>query len=254
MKRFAIVFAMAAMLLLLVPIAAAQTTPTPTIVRFAASIDEISVADAEAGETDVTLEWTAINVAAQQRLELSQYRFDAWEIIEAPAPLALSGEFTTTVQHTLDFSPVTYRLVIVDSQGQVRDAHVLTLAYAPCDTEEDCEPEISTFETDTEQVEAAALVRGEARVVVTWEIDDRPPFSNLRFEQILPDGRTINVELPRAALWIGSEGTGPVAPVLPPDGEDVVIRLQLVDLTTQDVYAEAEIEVPVLGSVNTTGG
>ena len=81
---------------------------------------------------------------------------------------------------------------------------------------------------------------------VLWAVVNRPPNSNLIFDQILDGGRAVPVELPRAAFWIASEGTGTVAPVPPESGTLVRLRLRLVDVISGDVLDEADLFLPVV--------
>jgi len=75
----------------------------------------------------------------------------------------------------------------------------------------------------------------------------RVPTSNLIFEQLLPDGRAISVELPRLSRWIASSGEGVVAPILPDnDAQEIRLRLRVVDLANDTVYAEQVINLPII--------
>ena len=91
-----------------------------------------------------------------------------------------------------------------------------------------------------------SLGLGLATVNVEWQIENRLSISNLIFEQVLPDGTTRSVELPRLNRWVGSSGQGLVAPILPsPEAQNVVIRLRVIDMRDGEVFQEAEISVPI---------
>src|SRR5215813_8247677 len=58
-------------------------------------------------------------------------------------------------------------------------------------------PQITSFTSTATTVDRTALTNRTARIPVSWTTSNRPEGSNLVFEQALPDGRVLNVELPR---------------------------------------------------------
>lgn len=105
------------------------------------------------------------------------------------------------------------------------------------------------FGTRADRVDRAALSQRRVRIPVTWEIENRPLLANLYFEQILPDGSAINVELPRLFFWVPSVGEGVVAPVEPPESAgQIVLRLSLRDLFGPRVYAQSQFSLPVMNT------
>ncbi len=107
-------------------------------------------------------------------------------------------------------------------------------------------PQITTFTTGAAAVHRDALEARTARVPIAWAVENRPPTANLQFDQVLPDGDAINVELPRADLWVESAGEGVAAPILPPGNPaDITLRARLVDLESGEVYAEQQVTVPI---------
>lgn len=108
------------------------------------------------------------------------------------------------------------------------------------------EPQITTFTTSATGVHRDALEARTARVSIAWAVENRPPTANLQFEQVLPDGDAINVELPRADLWVESAGTGVAAPILPPgDPPTITLRARLVDMESGEVYSEQQVTIPI---------
>lgn len=108
-------------------------------------------------------------------------------------------------------------------------------------------PIVRTFATSVQSVDAVALATRQARVPVTWMIDNRPAGSNLIFEQILTGGELINVELPRSFTWVPSSGSGVVAPYLPGgDAGQIRLRLRLIN-SANITLTSAEIWLPVYG-------
>ncbi|MBC7811800.1 MAG: hypothetical protein H7175_11670, partial [Burkholderiales bacterium] len=100
------------------------------------------------------------------------------------------------------------------------------------------EPTITSFTASVGVVDRNALTARTARVPVSWITTNRPITSNLFFEQILPDGSTINVELPRLLPWVNSSGDGMAAPILPTGANEIRLRVRLSDLLTREVYSQ----------------
>ena len=88
------------------------------------------------------------------------------------------------------------------------------------------------------------------RVPVSWSVSNRPQNSNLVFEQILSDGRLVNVELPRQNPIVPSSGSGVVAPLLPGgNATQIQLVLRLIDLGTGSEYARRTITVPIVSTI-----
>jgi hypothetical protein len=106
--------------------------------------------------------------------------------------------------------------------------------------------ELTTFSSSISQVEAGALNNRTLLVPVVWETANRPANSNLIFEQVLPDGRIMNIELPRTVPIVPSAGVGVVNPFPPGEGIDsIVLRLSLVDLRNGRTLDQAELIIPI---------
>jgi hypothetical protein len=154
-----------------------------------------------------------------------------------------------SIRHPLNFNPPSYRLLVLDEQFQVYSEAVLTIPYDT--TGLVFEPAIASFRTTQTSLVANDLAYGQPNVEVSWEVTDRTPSSNLVFEQVMADGSSVSVELPRRNLWITSTGTGAVRPVLPTSGNVIALRLRLVDLVSGDVLDEAGQQLSVTGTVST---
>jgi len=105
---------------------------------------------------------------------------------------------------------------------------------------------ITAFATTATLVDKTQLAQRTARIPVSWATSNRPSTANLVFEQVLPDNRVVNVELPRDNPWVASSGNGVVAP-FPPGGNatQVNFRVRLVDLLTQNTLAQRELSLPI---------
>lgn len=107
-------------------------------------------------------------------------------------------------------------------------------------------PGILSFATPLSNVNRSALIQRTARVPVEWDTANRPFIANLVFDQVLPDGSALNVELPRPLPWVASTGQGMAAPILPgEDATEIVLRLRMVNMLTREVFDEATITLPI---------
>ncbi len=108
-------------------------------------------------------------------------------------------------------------------------------------------PQITSFNTTATSVGRTALTGRSARIPVTWTTSNRPLTANLIFEQILPDGNIVNVELPRLIPFVASNGDGTAAPILPGgDVSTITLRVRLVNTFTLFEYDSAEIILPII--------
>ena len=225
----------------------ASAAPRPTIITFESSLESITVAEAEAGETTTTLSWVTAGVSEDYRLLLHSYVLDEWRLIytEDSVPLPASGEREVTVTSPLNFGPPTFLLSIVgQGSNTIIDQRTLTIPYADADDA----AAIADFSTEVEGVNMDALAASQAQIVVAWDVENRPPTANLEFYQVFDDGTANSVELPRVNLWIPSQGEGPVAPIYRESAEMVSLRLQVVDMVDGEIYAEETLELPVVGA------
>ncbi len=229
------------------PVVHAQGQFPPTIFLFTSDVSEVTLEDAEAGTVTATLRWHVAHVTDAHRVLLQVYHGNGWQKLDIGAdPLPPVGVTQIQIAHPLTFGPPMYRLAVVDGQGEVLDERVIVIPYA----EVDAMPEIAAFSANPASIDAATLANADVRMQVSWEVKNRPPLSNLVFEQIVGD-HVVNVELPRALLWIPSTGTGVVAPVSPEGSSDsgtVRLRLTLLDVISADVLAQAEFDVAVIGT------
>lgn len=219
----------------------AQDANSPaTIITFTSSLPFISVADLEAGTTSMTLNWFVVGLGDDERLVLDRYELSGFVSMLEPDETALpaSGSREVTLSGLTGFAPPTYRLAILDFRNRILDQQTVTVNYiAPAQDE----ATTVEFSADAETLVPTALAAGNARVAVTWNITNRPPTANPVFEQVLPGGEAINVELARDFLWVPSAGSGAVAPVSPETGSEIELRLRVVDLVNGTVYGEDSV-------------
>jgi hypothetical protein len=219
------------------PALAQDTNGPATIITFTSTVPFISVTDVEAGGTVTTLSWVAVGLDDDQRLILERYELNGFVSLLTPEETTLepTGTRDVAIGSTSSFAPPTYRLSILDFRNRIIDQQTVTIPYVP-----PAEGETTTveFTADAETLVPTALEAGNARVTVSWNIANRPPFTNPVFEQVLPNGEAVLVELPRDFLWVPSSGTGAVAPVAPETGSSIQLRLRVVDLLNGTVYGE----------------
>jgi hypothetical protein len=225
---------------------AQQPVARPTIITFTTDLSEISVDDAETGQTSATLSWHVVGLTDAYHLFLQTYVLDTWQLLPTQEPLPATGSYPLTVQHPLNFGPPTYRLIVADQDFTVLAERVITIPYAV----QTNLPTINSFTSSVQQLEANALAQGTAAINVSWDVANRAPTANLMVEQVLENGQSLSVELPRPNLWIPSTGQGPIRPGLPLRDNLVRLRLRVVDMVDGTVFDEADLIIPVVGTVN----
>lgn len=216
----------------------------PAILSFTSDARTITVEAIESGAAQIALSWQTVGLTDDFSLRLFALVVSDWAPL-TDQNLPPVGSARLVVQPSLDFAPPTYRLAIFDRQGRLISQQIVTLPYdttSPLPT-----PQIVSFEATVGGVDFVDLGQNRARIPVIWRVRGRVPTSNLVFEQLLPDGRAVSVELPRLNRWIPSSGEGVVAPILP-DNEalNIQLRLRVVDLADGTVYAEQVITLPII--------
>ncbi len=119
-----------------------------------------------------------------------------------------------------------------------------TLANAA--TQSSTAPSITSFTSSVTTIDASALAGRNVRIPVSWAAANRPNTANLVFEQPLPDGRVMNVELPRSDSFVPSSGVGVVVPFPPGEGiKEVRLRVTLADFVSGKVFDQRELVIPI---------
>jgi hypothetical protein len=224
-----------------------QVPPPPAIITFTSDLATITVSAAEAGLTQASLAWQVVDLAPDQQLRLDVYSLNTWVTLPTPneTPLPAQGTLPVQVQHPLNFGPPTYRLSIINAQGQIVDERIIMIPY---DTNTP-PPAIQSFTTRAAQVDATALFQGNLQVPVAWELTNRPATANPVFEQVFTTGQTASVELPRPNRWAPSAGEGAVRLYYERGANQVILRLRLVDQASGKVYDQRDMMLSIVGSV-----
>jgi hypothetical protein len=249
-KRHILTLVILGVLAVGVPLARAQTDWPPVIFLFTSDVDSVTVADLESGMLTTTLRWHVAHTDTADRILLDVYQGNEWiALSDAAVSLPSVGEQEVLVEYPRNFGSPTYRLIVIDALGRTQDQRVLVIPYVP--ETGDMVPSIFSFSALDQSVSATDLAAGTARVRVSWVIKNRAPLTHIMFRQVLNDDTMVNVELPRSALFIPSQGAGVVAPVAPPSGTldgSIRLRLVVIDVISADVIDSKDVTVAVMGT------
>ncbi len=216
----------------------------PTIIALRADVSSVALDAVEAGSVSIMLMWRIEDFDDVLRIGLDQLIRAEWvSILEKNETLSPIGTRATRAVHPGDFAPLTYRLTVSSSGGELLTQQIITIPYAT----EDALPVIEIFESDTAGLDTAALLQRSALATVRWSVRNRRPSSQIRFEQVLSEQDVILVELPRWDLRLPSAGEIQVAPDVPLTEEVVRLRMSVFDLLTGEVYHQAELTLPLTG-------
>ena len=238
-----------------------ETGPiTPQIDSFTVNTTAIARDELTRGGLRVPVSWSVSHRPPSTNLVFEQVFPDGtFQNIELPRSFSIipsSGSGVVAPQSPGgDVDEIVFRLRIMDLQFPTRvDDGVFASEETTVGITGEVtsgEAEIQTFVSTGAAVSRSALNAGTLRVPVTWTVNNRPPNSNLAFEQVLPDGSTPNVELPRLVPVIPSSGNGIVAPQsVGDDIDEIVIRLRVFDLNAPSrSYASRVISINISDDV-----
>lgn len=220
----------------------------PYIVHFSIDpADALTLSEVEAGQSERNLSWQVSGLTDAYALALERFSINQWEALQEPHLLSSTGTYPLIVQHPANFGPPTYRLLIRDAAGTVYDERYITLPYAP----DSATPQVTLFTADLTNLDEAQLQAGTARIPVLWEVENRPPLSNLVFEQIRDDGTAVSIEPPRQFAWVASSGQGEVVP-LPLQSEPILrLRIRLINTLDHFTIHEQYLAIPIGESSST---
>jgi hypothetical protein len=198
----------------------------------------------------VPVTWQVLNRPADSNLVFEQILDDGTVVnVELPRQNpVIPSEGTGSVAPVLPGTGTSIRLrvrLIDRFSPAVYDSKEITLPIV----ESPSAARITLFNTTTNSIDITQLRNRSARASVSWRVQNRPPNSNLVFEQVPALGPAFNIELPRTVPIVPSEGVGLVAPIDPPttSGPTITIRLRLIDLRTTNTLDIREISIPIAG-------
>ncbi|MCL4252800.1 MAG: hypothetical protein KJ043_03360 [Anaerolineae bacterium] len=243
------------LLMFSVGVVSAQTS-TPQITTFTSHVNSVDRTQLSSGNTYVLVTWRVDDRPANTNLIFEQVLPDGTLLnIELPRLFwwvnSAGIGFVNLIYPGHDFNTITLRLSVINNASDV-------LAYRELQIQiEDnlTRPQIDSFyATSVDGVSLAQLQRGEARIEVGWFTSNRTEQMNLVFEQVLPNGQLINVELPRPHPWVNSEGTGITAPIYPGDAvAHVHLQVRLYWLNSGETIDTRTIFVPIREHIQVAG-
>ena len=160
------------------------------ITSFSTTAESVNATALANGTVRVPVSWATDNRPLDSNLVFEQVLDDgSVENVELPRtnPIVPSSGVGTMapVPPGGDATEIQLQVRLIDiSTGTEYDKREITL---PIESVPVAEAEITSFSTTAENVNAAALENGSARIPVTWATDNRPANSNLVFEQVLED-------------------------------------------------------------------
>ena len=239
------------LLLLLLMTATVQAAPiqqntAPSIETFTASLRAVDRSALQNRRVRIPVSWSTVNRPLTSNLYFEQVFADGSTInVELPRLFPwVSSSGDGVVAPIMPFnavSEITLRLRMVDFFSQeVYSERQITLPIANTgDPGADFGfvPTLTRFSIQSPTILRSQLSGGAARIGVSWQAINRPLTATLVFEQIMPDGSVINVELPRSTPWVNSAGDGVVAPHDPGSSVDQVrLRVRLLDGLNGRIY------------------
>jgi hypothetical protein len=205
------------------------------------------------GSARIPVSWQAINRPVTSNLIFEQILSDGTVVnVELPREIswvASSGNGTAApIEPGGEADTLALRVRLIDLlTGRVYDQRTLTVEIGVVAAQD---PVISYFTTSAAKVSATSLADGTARIPVSWAVENRPAGTNLVFEQVMPDGEVINVELPRDVLIVPSAGNGTAAPELPDDDvTEIVLQVRLAELDNGATLTKKTIRLPIEGQI-----
>jgi hypothetical protein len=216
----------------------------PAIVRLGVDLPSVSLRDIEAGVSTANVSWKVVGFSDRFRILLYYYQNNNWQPVDRQGEsLPPEAGARVPVFPTFDFSPPAYRLAVLDRTGNIISQQFLLIPYDP--NQEAFASTIEEFNVLSEGIDPVRLNNRTSQLEVTWRIGNRLPNANLVFEQVFADGSARSVELPRANRWIPSQGRGAVLPTAEQGATVVRIRLRIIDMRTNNIYAEQVRDIPI---------
>jgi hypothetical protein len=214
----------------------------PEIITFSYDNVPLIYDEVEQGIATAEFSWEAVNVMDGYHMKMHALVGGQWVLIGENFEPAKSD--TLVIAHPLSFDYPTYRLSIMDADGNIVDSALIYLDYA--DTDPDGTMEITDFASPQDGVGRNAVQQDGFTIPVNWQVRDRRVNTNLVFEQVISDEEWVPVELPRDENWVRSEGEGIVAPIYSPGAEAITLQLRVVEIITDETLSVARLSLPLV--------
>lgn len=216
-----------------------QAQALPLIESFTIDNNALNYPNVELGIESANFSWRVTGLRTGDRMQMHALVGSQWGLIgENFDPIKTD---TLVIAHPIDFIPPTYRLSVVDTNGSRVAERILELSYAPPQVP----PTVGWILARVSSITPQSLIDGEP-LLIHWLVYNRWQNSNLVFEQVLPDGQTVNIELPRTSEWVRAWGEGYVQPIYPGESQDIVLRLRVVNRDDNQTLAQKDGIVPVI--------
>lgn len=214
------------------------------IVQFTADTRMVDYLASENGAATVNLSWNVVGMTPGERLQLHAQMTGEWVLIGDNLNSVWNGD--VPIPHPRDFGWPAVRLSVVNARNEILLSSYIQFGYHW--PEYDDVPRIGSFIVDTSEISTEQLQNESLRIPVHWKIIARQPHFNPVFEQILPDGEVVSVELPRDQIWLPSIGDGVIAPIQ--TGESLIkLQMRLIDVFyTERTFSMAYVEIAVTDS------
>lgn len=230
------------------------------IIAFSSSFSEIGREALSSRTARIPVTWATVNRPLTANLVFEQVFADGSSInVELPRIIpyvASNGDgIAAPILPNDNADEIVLRVTLINLFNDfVYDRAEITLAIVNGNTGSGNSkvPALTNFvATNTAPVSYSSLLNGSARIPVSWSAINRPVTANLVFEQILPSGEVLNVELPRPFQWVNSSDSGRVAPLPPnPEAVELVLRVRLVDLVFNRTLDQRFVYVPIVNNSN----
>jgi hypothetical protein len=218
-----------------------QAQALPTIDFFTVDNHALDYAAVERGYETANFSWQAGGLRAGDKMEMHAWVNNDWRLIGEGFEAAKTDSLV--IAHPLSFELPRYRLSVVDSSGQRIVESVLELQYA----ESSVAPRIAYF-LSRELSFTPQSIQNQEGVAVHWWVYNRWYRSNIVYEQVMPDGRVISIAENVLTEFRRAVDQGVLYPRYPGDGEDVVLRLRVVDIDTGETLAQLDTILPIIAS------
>lgn len=228
-------------------LAQAQPISIPAIILFKTDVDSVPYVDVEAGTAAANFSWDVVGMTPDFYLRMEAWVNEAWGLVGDHFEAKKTDRIV--ISHPQDFGLPTYRLSVVNQQGVIVAASFVQMHYGAPDA--DTHPQVTVFSSILTALNTAQLADGKVFAPVHWMIDNRWPQANPVFEQVMPDGSVVSVELPRRNLWLPRLGDGVVTP-RDTAGQPVILQIRLLDVETGQTLDTRQITLEVSDSAPLT--
>lgn len=216
-----------------------QAQGLPVIDFFRVDNNVLDYDNVERGTESANFSWQASGLRSGDSMQMHAWVGGAWGLIGEGFEPAKTD--TLVIAHPLSYELPRYRLSVVDSAGQIVAENTLQLNYAaPADL-----PIINYFLTRAYDV-TPEVIQNEEGIAIHWNVLNRWHRSAIYFQQVFSDGTVIDIADNNVNEWRRATDEGFLYPEYPGDGQDVVLRLHIVNIDTGETLAQRDTVLPII--------